>query len=340
MAAKYWVWWTDSRNATAWVKRSTTSWWVGGAAVPWAWDDVFFDANSWSVTVTKSTTTTHISVNFTWFTGTFAWVWSLTITSSLIFSASMTRTWLGILWFTGTCIINTNWITTASTTSINSWSLTLQNNWNNSTNTITLVWWTFDMNWYNIRFWNFVSTTTNIRTVSLWSGTIELTSSGTIRSPNITNFTLNQWTSTIRLTNWNVNPKSFNGQWLTYNNFWNDTTNTGICIIISSNTWNTIKINAGRDQRFWASTIHYMQDLDAIWTWISNINIDSSTSTPHQLSKIWWWTIQVEYCVIQRSEAQETNTRYANNSTDNGWNTNWIFWPASITWQISKVFFM
>lgn len=340
MAARYWVWWTATRDATAWVKRSTTSWWVGGAAVPWAWDDVFFDANSWSVTVTKGTTTTHISVNFTWFTGTFAGTTWLTVTSNITFWSWMTRTWTWSLWFTGTCTINTNWITTASAITLNSWSLTLQDNWNNSNWSFILTAGTLSLNSYNFTFGIMSAWTTNIRTINLWTGIIECTSSWTVRSVNTTNLTLNSWTSLIKLTNVSGVSKWFSWWWLTYYDFWNATGWTWFVSITWSNTWNTIKINAWRDQRFWSSIIHYMKNLDAIWTWISPINIDSPTSFAHQLSKIWWWTIQVEYCVIQRSEAQQTNTRYANNSTDNGSNLRWIFWPAPVTWQISKVFFM
>jgi L-ascorbate metabolism protein UlaG (beta-lactamase superfamily) len=60
----------------------------------------------------------------------------------------------------------------------------------------------------------------------------------------------------------------------------------------------------------------------------NNITIDSQGPATHTLNKIWWGTIQVNYCTITRSTAVQTLTWYANNSIDGGSNTNWIFWPA------------
>ena len=72
MADRYWVGGTDSWNGTALLKWSTTSGGVGGAAEPTAADDVFFDSNSGTGTVTVVTTTGKCrSLNFTGFTGTF-----------------------------------------------------------------------------------------------------------------------------------------------------------------------------------------------------------------------------------------------------------------------------
>ena len=72
MANRYWVGGTDSWNGTALLKWSETSGGVGGAAEPTAADDVFFDSNSGTGTVTVVTTTGKCrSLNFTGFTGTF-----------------------------------------------------------------------------------------------------------------------------------------------------------------------------------------------------------------------------------------------------------------------------
>ena len=72
MANRYWVGGTASWDGTAGTKWATTSGGAGGASVPTSADDVFFDANSGAVTVTKTGTEFCASCNFTGFTGTFA----------------------------------------------------------------------------------------------------------------------------------------------------------------------------------------------------------------------------------------------------------------------------
>lgn len=71
MASRYWVGGTDNWDNTAGAKWSATSGGAGGASVPASGDDVFFDANSGTGTVTKTTSATCLTLNFTGFTGTF-----------------------------------------------------------------------------------------------------------------------------------------------------------------------------------------------------------------------------------------------------------------------------
>jgi len=72
MANRYWVAATASTwNATAGTKWSTTSGGAGGAAVPTAADDVFFDANSPSNCTTAGSGRPCRSLNFTGYTNTF-----------------------------------------------------------------------------------------------------------------------------------------------------------------------------------------------------------------------------------------------------------------------------
>lgn len=70
MADRYWVGGTDNWSATAGSKWATTSGGAGGAAVPTAADDVYFDSNSGSVTVSIATNVVCRSLNCTGFTGT------------------------------------------------------------------------------------------------------------------------------------------------------------------------------------------------------------------------------------------------------------------------------
>jgi hypothetical protein len=73
VANRYWVGGTDTWDATAGSKWSTTSGGAGGSAVPTTADTVFFDAASGAGTVTLGTTGACQTINFTGYTGTFAW---------------------------------------------------------------------------------------------------------------------------------------------------------------------------------------------------------------------------------------------------------------------------
>lgn len=71
MADRFWVGGTDTWNATAGLKWSTTSGGTPGASVPGAGDDAIFDSNSGSGTVSISAPPTLKRVRFTGFSGTF-----------------------------------------------------------------------------------------------------------------------------------------------------------------------------------------------------------------------------------------------------------------------------
>lgn len=70
--ARYWVGGTATWDATAGTKWATTSGGAGGAAVPTAADDVFFDGASGSGTISQSGARVCRSLNCTGFTGTFS----------------------------------------------------------------------------------------------------------------------------------------------------------------------------------------------------------------------------------------------------------------------------
>lgn len=80
MANRYWVGGTATWDATAGTKWSTTSGGGGGSSVPTTADDVFFDANSGTGTITLSSSSTARSINCTGFTGTISHPSSTTIT--------------------------------------------------------------------------------------------------------------------------------------------------------------------------------------------------------------------------------------------------------------------
>ena len=110
---------------------------------------------------------------------------------------------------------------------------------------------TFDANGKNITCFSVYSSYTSIRTITMGSGTWELTGSGTVFDISaVTNLTFNCNTSTIKLTNNSSSNKYFGAGGHTYYNFWNATLGTGICSILSHNTFNNFKIDAGRTTDF------------------------------------------------------------------------------------------
>ena len=103
MANRYWVGGSANWDATAGTKWSTTSGGAGGAAVPTSSDDVFFNAASGAVTVTRSPSTLSCaSLNFTGFTGTFAGSADLTINGDITLASGMTSTFSGTVTWIGT----------------------------------------------------------------------------------------------------------------------------------------------------------------------------------------------------------------------------------------------
>ena len=127
MAARHWVGGTDNWNGTAGTKWATTSGGAGGAAVPTASDDVFFDANSGANTITISGSRVCKSLTTTGFTGTMAGVSTpqLTISGNITLGSGMTNT------LQGTIIINAN--STITTNNISIYNLSIS-----GTRTITL----------------------------------------------------------------------------------------------------------------------------------------------------------------------------------------------------------
>jgi len=137
MANRFWVGGTGTWDATVGTKWSATSGGTGGASIPTAADDVYFDANSGGGTVTVNTATrVCLSLSFKGlsgtsnFTGTFAQsgTGSITISGGLILSASTTYTYAGAITFNGVTSFNvtSNGVSlSASTITINGAGLTL-----------------------------------------------------------------------------------------------------------------------------------------------------------------------------------------------------------------------
>lgn len=102
MADRYWVGGTGTWDTTAGTKWSTVSGGTGGASVPTTTDDVYFDANSGSVTVTLGVFTYCNSLICTGFTGTLAGgIDPLVVHNSVLLVSGMGYTHTGGFTFNG-----------------------------------------------------------------------------------------------------------------------------------------------------------------------------------------------------------------------------------------------
>lgn len=191
---------------------------------------------------------------------------------------------------------------------------------------ITLTKGTLNLNNYNLTCSTFTSSNANTRTLTMGSGTIELTGQGTVwETSTVTNFTLNGNTSTIKLTtaiDTNTNFLKMGGK--TYYNLWIDTANrsTFVNILQGSNTFNDLKVSAGQGLYFETGTTQTVSSLTAI----------GDSDNIITLSGFAGWTISdstgtnsVEYCNISYSTATGGATWNATNSVDGGDNNGWNF---------------
>ena len=186
----------------------------------------------------------------------------------------------------------------------------------------------FDANDFNIIMKNFSSAGADSRTLNMGNGT--WTSNGTNMAPwNVSaSLTLNPEDSTIKLIN-SVSGTNYTfvGGGKIYNNYWNATTGSGSIVITGSNTFNDLKINAGRTQRFAINTTQVISTLTSLGTASSHavINSQLGSITNHNLSKA-SGTVRCDYLNISNSNAIGGATWFAgNHSVDFLDNNGWLF---------------
>ena len=185
---------------------------------------------------------------------------------------------------------------------------------------------TLDLNDQNLTCSSFASSQSNTRGLSLGSGTIELLDSGTVwNMATTTNLTFNGETATIKLTNNSTSSKTFSGGGKTYSTLWNATQGTGQLTIAGSNTFNDLKIDAGRTVNFTAGTTQTITDMSGDGTDGNLVTIQStSAGSAFTLSKA-SGTLTVDYYSIKDSTATGGATFNATNSTNVSGNTGWNF---------------
>jgi hypothetical protein len=255
MADRYWVLGTGTWDSTSTTNWSTSSGGAGGASVPTAADNVFFDANS-NVLATAFTVTManspRVCNDFTasGLDGTMTLAGTsigLTVSGSLTFQATnFIRTYTGKTTFNAT--------TTGKTVTANGVAFGgdvtfdgVGGGWTlgsalTTTGTLTVVGETFDTSSsgnYAVTASSFVSSGSLLRTINLNASTVSTSGSGFVTFSTSTNLTFNAGTSTI---NGSSAFATFAGGGKTFYNV--SFTSTGIfsASITGTNTFNNLTI--------------------------------------------------------------------------------------------------
>ena len=254
MADRYWILGTGTWDSTNTVNWSASSGGAGGASVPTAADNVFFDANSnvgtGAFTVTMANTP-RVCNDFTasGLDGVMTLAGSaigLTVSGSLIFQATnFIRTYSGTTTFNATTtgkIITTNGVTFPAVTFDGvggGWTLGFALT---TTGTLTVTNGTFDTSSsgnYAVTANSIDSNNSNARTINLNASTISTNSANFWNIPSSTNLTLNAGTSTISSSNTIPN---FDGGGKTYYNVSFTSTALASPAITGANTFNDLSI--------------------------------------------------------------------------------------------------
>ena len=341
MANRYWVGGTGTWDATTTTNWSTSSGGAGGASVPTASDNVFFDANS-NVLATAFTVTManapRVCRDFTasGLDGTMTLAGSaiaLTVSGSLTFQATnFTRTYTGLTTFNAT--------TTGKTVTLNGSTLTtvtfdgVGGAWTLGsalTSTIfTLNNGILNLDGKTCTASNRFVTGTGVKNLTFNGGILVCSNSATNAFNNIapTNFTTTAGTGTGTISMTSASAKTFVGGGSTFNCTLNQG-GAGALTITGSNTFsditNTRKNTSAASILFTAGTTNTFADWNASGESTRLLTIGSDTAASHTLSKA-SGTVSADFLSISRSTATGGAGWYAGaNSTDGGNNSGWIF---------------
>ncbi len=256
MADRYWILGTGTWDSTSTTNWSTSSGGAGGASVPTAADNVFFDANS-NVLATAFTVTManspRVCNDFTasGLDGTMTLAGTsigLTVSGSLTFQATnFTRTYTGTTTFNAT---STGKTVTTNGASLSGGNVTFDGvggGWTlgsalTTSFTLTVTNGTFDTSSsgnYAVTAGALSSSNSNARTINLNASTISTTSSNFWTTANSTNLTLNAGTSTISSSN---TIPTFQGGSQTFYNVSFTSTALASPSITGANTFNNLSI--------------------------------------------------------------------------------------------------
>ena len=342
MADRYWILGTGTWDSTSTTNWSATSGGVGGASVPTASDNVFFDANS-NVLATAFTVTManspRVCNDFTasGLDGAMTLAGStigLTVSGNFTLpSTNFISTYTGATTFNATTTgktVTTNGVTPSTTIFFNGvgggWSLgsaltcpslRLQNG------TLNLAGYTTS---HSLR----MQTETGTKNLTFNGGTVFCTGTSATAFNNAvpTGFTTTAGTGTGTISMTAATAKTFVGGGSTFNCTLNQG-GAGALTITGSNTFsnitNTRKSTSAASILFTAGTTNTFADWNASGESTRLLTIGSVTAASHTLSKA-SGTVSADFLSISRSTATGGAGWYAGgNSTDGGNNSGWIF---------------
>ncbi|MBI5218085.1 MAG: hypothetical protein HY958_04065, partial [Bacteroidia bacterium] len=321
----YWI-----GNTGNWNDPNHWSLTSGGApygCIPTTNDDVFFDANSFSLAgqiVTVNVPSSCKNMDWTGVTNNPEIAgWSpLSINGSLTFVPAMIMSYGGTLNFISSAPGNT--VFTAGLL-VNGMSFngdySLLDNINMNWGTVTFNNGILNTNNHDIiSNGSFVSNSTNPRILNFGSSNLEFNS---WQISDNTNLVINAGTSEILLTN---NPWEFRGGDMIYNNV---TIEPGMfggwTTIYGSNTFNRLKIETGAEIHFESGSTQTTSNLEAVGDPGNNIilhaSIDGNSASLNQTAQEFCG----DYLKIQDIDVSGTTFYAGNNSTDQGNNTGWTW---------------
>lgn len=201
MPDRYWRGGTAAWDGTAGSKWADSPGGATGASVPTSADDVYFDATSTGTCTISTGNTGAKSINCTGFTGTLTGTAAISVAGSVTLVSGMSYTHTGTMTFTGNATLTTAGKTfSAVTVNGSGITLTLGDALNISSRTITITQGTFDTGNYSITAGSLVGSSTSIKTITLGSSTLNLSSTGALIMNSSAATTLNAGTSQINLT--------------------------------------------------------------------------------------------------------------------------------------------
>lgn len=338
MASRYWVGGSATWDGTAGTKWATTSGGAGGAAVPTAADDVFFDAASGVVTVSVAAATVALSINCTGFTGTLSGAGTVTVSGSVTIVAGMTVSGVFNWVINGTGTFTSGGKSFSSFTVSGSGITVTLGSALSLSGTLTITQGTLNTSAsnYSITCDRMNSINSNVRGLTLNASTVTCT--GTTQPWYISasgTFTLSAGTSTINITG--IQTTDFLGGGQTYNNV--TFTNTNSSQIYGPNTFNTLTFPSPSSGSI--SDFVFLEN-QTITTLIANgsgatgrIRIRGNIATAYQLSVTTYTTksdVDFQSIIAAGPSAPWSGTRLGNL----GNNTNITFVAAkTVYWNLA-----
>jgi hypothetical protein len=197
---------------------------------------------------------------------------------------------------------------------------------------ITHYYGTFATANYNVTCSRWVgSSSRGARILNMGSSTFTLTGTSTCWTvlSGTYAYTVNCGTSTIKLTNSSSSSKTFSGDGRTYYNIWNATGSTGTVTIQGSNTFNELKSDAGRTNRFTSGTTQTISSMVMTGSAGSLITLQSVTAGSAFTLSDTTGTNAFSYCSIKDCTATGGATWNATDGTSTNVSGNTgINWPA------------